>query len=270
VTFGFAQVDGAILHYEMRGQGKPLVLIHSGLGHLEMWDDQMAAFAQHHQVIRYDVRGLGKSQSEPTPFSHFGDLEALLRCLNVEQTAVLGSSDGGGIAIDFSLSYPEMVTALIVVAPSLAGYETQPDEVVKQNRIASYEAYKRGDLALSAELAIRVWVDGLRRSPSAVDPIVRKRALEMRRSVLELPDLVERPRTLEPPAASRLAEIGVPTLIIVGDQDVPFIHSIADFLEQGIDKAEKVVIPGTAHLPFMEKPEHFNKLVLEFLDRTVA
>jgi pimeloyl-ACP methyl ester carboxylesterase len=270
MTYKFAEVNGAKLHYDMQGQGKPLVLIHSGLGHLEMWDDQMPAFAPRYHVIRYDVRGLGKSQSEPTPFSHYGDLKSLLHYLNVEQIAVLGSSDGGGIAIDFTLAYPKMVTALIVVSSSLSGYKNQPDEIVKRNRIASYEAYKRGDLALSAELAIQVWVDGLRRSPSEINPIVRKRALEMRRSVLELPSLIEKPRGLEPPAVDRLAEIRVPTLIVIGDEDVPFMHSIANLLEAEISDAKKVTISNTAHLPFMEKPEQFNKLVLDFLDRTVT
>ena len=270
MTYNFAEVNGARLHYEMQGQGRPLVLIHSGLGHLEMWDEQMSAFAHCYQVVRYDVRGLGKSKSELTPFSHHDDLKSLLQYLNVEQTAVLGSSDGGGIAIDFTLAYPEMVTALIVVAPSLSGYKNQPDEVTKQSRIASYEAYKRGDLALSAELAIQVWVDGLRRSPSEVNSTVRKRALEMRRSNLELPDLIEKPRGLNPPAVNRLAEICVPTLIVIGDEDVPFMHSIANLLETEISNAKKVMIPNTAHLPFMERPEQFNKLVLDFLDRIVT
>ncbi len=73
-------------------------------------------------------------------------------------------------------------------------------------------------------------------------------------------------RVLEPPAVNRLAEIRVPTLIIVGDRDRPEIIARADLLERSIAEARKVVMPGTAHLPNMESPQEFNRIVLEFLE----
>jgi 3-oxoadipate enol-lactonase len=264
--YQFAEVNGTKLHYDARGEGNALVLIHSGLGHLAMWDDQMPAFAKHYRVIRFDLRGFGKSPSPPGTYSDYDDLRALLRYLKIDRTAVLGISSGGGIAIDFTLAYPEMVTALITAAPAIGGCQLESSEAMKEKRMASYEAYQRGDKSLAAELTAQVWVDGLVRSPEEVDPVVRQRAIEMLRYTYELPDGEGQRQRLEPPAVHRLAEIRAPTLVIIGDRDVPAIYTVVHLLETTIANTKKVVIHGAAHLSNMEKPTEFNSAVLEFVD----
>jgi 3-oxoadipate enol-lactonase len=265
LTFQFADINGTKIHYDVRGTGEPLVLIHAGIAHLGMWDDQMAAFAQHHRVIRYDVRGWGKSKDPPGTYSQHDDLRALLQHLDVERAAVLGISNGGHIAIDFALAYPEMVKALIAVAPALSGYEPSFDEATAQKETAAEEAYERGDKAHAAELEAQIWVDGPQRTPEQVDADFRRRALEMIRYIFELPDTDGEVEELEPPAAGRLEEIQTPTLVIIGEQDVPAMSSIVDLLETNVAAANKVVMPGVAHFPNMEKPETFNQIVLDFL-----
>jgi 3-oxoadipate enol-lactonase len=261
----FADINGTKIHYDVQGTGEPLVLIHAGIAHLGMWDDQMAAFAQHHRVIRYEVRGWGKSEDPPGTYTQHDDLRALLQHLNVERAAVLGISNGGHIAIDFALAYPKMVTALIAVAPALSGYEPSFDEATAQKETAVEEAYERGDKALAAELEAQVWVDGPGRTPEQVDADVRRRALEMIRYTFDLPDTDGEELGLEPPAVGRLAEIQAPTLVIIGDQDVPAMFSIVDLLATNVAAAKKVIVPGVAHFPNMEKPEAFNQIVLDFL-----
>jgi 3-oxoadipate enol-lactonase len=113
-----------------------------------------------------------------------------------------------------------------------------------------------------------MWVDGPNRRPHEVDPRVRAFVGEMQRRALELQapvwEVVEE-ELLVPEVGSRYAELRVPTLVLVGSEDVSDIHEIADRLASGIPGARKVVIAGTAHVPSLERPEEFDRLVLAFL-----
>jgi pimeloyl-ACP methyl ester carboxylesterase len=266
----FAQIKGTSVHYDLRGDGHPLVLIHSGVSDLCLWDDQMDDLAAQHYVIRYDVRGHGKTPCPPGNYSHHQDLRALLDYLDVRQAAVLGCSIGGGIAIDFALAYPARVSFLIPVASALGGLD--PDEAditAKEERERLFSevdaAYDQGDFRRAAHLLARVWVDGPKRLPDQVDPKVRERAMGMMMGMFDLPEDEGTEQSLEPPAASRLAEIEVPTLVIVGDYDDERILMTADYLAEGITNVRKVVLPGLAHYPNMERPAEFNRVVLDFL-----
>lgn len=265
---GFADVNGTRLYYEVAGTGHPLLLIHGGLVDRRLWDDQFNVFAQHYQVIRFDVRSFGDSApitAETPPYSLEEDLYSLLKFLGIEKTYVLGLSMGGAIAINFTLMYPEMVDALIPVAMGLSGFE--PAEEDKASEADVYEAIRSGDVARAVELTLRFWTDGPMRTPEQVNPAVREKVRAMTTRNFERPEdeNATQPQALEPPAISRLSEIHVPTLIIFGDQDVRDILKIADILEKEIPGAKKVVIPGTAHHLNMEKPEEFNRIVLDFL-----
>jgi len=265
---GFADVNGTRLYYEVAGTGHPLLLIHGGLVDRRLWDDQFNVFAQHYQVIRFDVRSFGDSApitAETPPYSLEEDLYSLLKFLGIEKTYVLGLSMGGAIAINFTLMYPEMVDALIPVAMGLSGFE--PAEEDRASEAEVYEAIRSGNVARAVELTLRFWTDGPMRTPEQVNPAVREKVRAMTTRNFERPEdeNATPPRALEPPAISRLSEIHVPTLIIFGDQDVRDILKIADILEREIPGAKKVVIPGTAHHLNMEKPEEFNRIVLDFL-----
>ncbi len=265
---GFADVNGTRLYYEVAGTGHPLLLIHGGLVDRRLWDDQFDVFAQHYQVIRFDVRSFGDSApitAETPPYSLEEDLYSLLKFLGIEKTYVLGLSMGGAIAINFTLMYPEMVDALIPVAMGLSGFE--PAEEDKASEAEVDEAIRSGNVARAVELTLRFWTDGPMRTPEQVNPAVREKVRAMTTRNFERPEdeNATQPRALEPPAISRLSEIHVPTLIIFGDQDVRDILKIADILEKEIPGAKKVVIPDTAHHLNMEKPEEFNRIVLDFL-----
>jgi len=260
---GIAEVNGALLAYEVVGQGHPLILIHGGLVDYHLWDEQVEAFARHYQVIRYDVRGFGSSSPPHEPFAHHDDVWHLLTFLEVESAYVLGLSLGGGIAIDFALAHPTMVDALVPVSAGLDGYP--PSDIVLRQGEAVGAAFARGDQAEAVELLTRMWTDGPQRQPEQIDPTVRARMREMTARIVARPVPKIVPRPLEPAALSRLGEIHVPTLIIVGDQDVPDILASADILQAGVTGARKVVMQGTAHHPNMERPDEFNRIVLEFL-----
>jgi pimeloyl-ACP methyl ester carboxylesterase len=264
VVSGSAKVDGTQLYYEFLGNGEPLVLIHGGLIDLRMWDDQFEFFAQHYRVIRYDVRGHGRSPSPPGAYRDDNDLAALLKHLGVERAHVMGLSLGGRIAVDFALMHPEMVISLIPVAPGLSGYSFTADEL-KENREGLNAAYARGDYDAAVEFFQRSWTDGPRRTPEQVDPEVRERVRAMAIEGIQPGKKLGQSHWPNPPAIGRLSEVRVPTLVIVGDLDMPDIHTIVDLLMEGIPGAKKVTIPGAAHMVNMEQPNEFNQAVLKFL-----
>lgn len=273
IQTGFAEVNGTRLYYEVAGEGHPLVLNHGGLVDHHLWDGQVNEFARHFKVIRYDIRGFGQSgliKRGMEPFSFERDLYSLLRFLGVEKAYVLGLSMGGAISLNFTLYYPEMVDALITVGAGLSGFNWGEidDEEFKAKDRASDEAFESGDIAHAVELSLQIWTDGPNRTPEQVDPQVRERVRAMTAHNLERGDDQDaEPLEMDPPAAGRLAEIHVPTLVIVGGQDVQPIHTIADTLAKGIAGARKVIIPGVAHHPNMELPEEFNQVVIEFLEK---
>lgn len=263
---GFLQAQGAPLYYDVAGQGYPLLLIHAGVADSRMWDEQFPVFAQNYRTIRYDLRGYGKSQFPAEHFTSHEDPVELLKFLNIQQAHVIGISFGSEIALDFTLTHPEMVASLVIVAPSVGG--TRSSEQVQRFIEAEDAALERGDLEAATELNLRLWVDGPERTPEQVNPLVRKRVHDMQYHAftVPVPDGIE-DLSLRPPAIARLSEIQVPTLVLVGDYDLPDKQALAQQLVDQIPHAQQIVIPGVAHMVNMEQPEQFNQLVLAFLDK---
>jgi 3-oxoadipate enol-lactonase len=263
---GLAEVNGAQIYYEIAGQNdsRPLVLLHEGIGDCRMYDDQFEEFAEHYRTIRFDMRGFGRSSIPSAPFSFSEDLDGLLDFLGVRGTHVLGMSLGGAVGIDFTLAHPGMVRSLVLAGSAVTGFR-DPDEENNPRWQPFEEAEKAGDLDRLADLVVQVWVVGDGRSADQVSADVRQRVYEMQRYNLSLGTDESLAQEPDPPAIGRLGEIRVPTLIIVGANDVPAILKTADMLAGGIDSARKVVIPNSAHVPNMEHPEEFNHLVLDFL-----
>ena len=262
---GIADVNGARIGYEILGEGEPLVLVHAGIADGRMWDAQIDAFSRRYRTIRYDLRGCGRSPMVPGPFSHAVDLRALLDALEVDRAVLVGCSMGGGAVIDLALENPERARALVLVGPAISGFgfdEGPPEEW--DELVAADEA---GDLERVSELEVRMWVDGPRRGPDAVDPAVRDLVREMNLIALKN-EAMQLGEELEPevPAASRLSGIQAPTLVLVGDEDRARTLAAAGLLEGEIPNVHKTVMAGTAHLPNMERPEEFNRLVLGFLE----
>lgn len=264
---GFVPVEGARLWYEEVGAGPPLVLLHAGLGDSRMWDPQVAAFAPAHRVIRYDARGFGRSDPARGAYSAPADLVGLLDGLELGRAHLLGLSMGGAVALDAALAFPERVASLVLASARPSGLA--PSAVLRDGWDAVDEAVEAGDLAGANELELRMWVDGPRRQPGAVDPAVRALVGEMNASLLAGPDEGE-PRPLDPPAVGRLAEIAAPTLVIVGDLDQPDVVAAGNLLAAGIPGARLRVVAGTAHLPNLERPDEFNRLIAGLLGEVGA
>jgi pimeloyl-ACP methyl ester carboxylesterase len=211
------------------------------------------------------MRGFGRSAMVEGPYAHREDLRALLDSLGTEWAFLVGCSMGGGTIIAFALEHPGRVRALVLVGSAVSGFESGDDSPEQWEELVAAE--DAGDLGRVCELEVQIWVDSPYRGPDRVDPGVRDLVREMNLIALknEASGLGDE-RPLEPPAVDRLAEIQVPTLIIVGDHDRPGIIGSADILERSIPQARRAVMPGTAHLPNMESPQEFNRIVLQFLE----
>ena len=174
---------------------------------------------------------------------------------------------GGGLAIDFALSHPERVAALILVGSDPAGLELEadwPDELFAQ----SETAFKAGDVQRVAELDMRIWFDGVGRSAQDVDARARQRAFDMARLVTEheLKGIGSHVRKgASVPAAERLGELLMPALIVIGENDLPYLRLAADYMAASIPNATKLVMPNAGHLPNMEQPALFQDALRDFL-----
>lgn len=253
------------LYREVAGEGDPVVLIHAGVCDSRMWDPQWATFPPVHRTLRYDIRGFGRSPITSPVVENARDLIELLGEVGFSRTALVGVSLGGRIALEVTVARPELVSALVLVGAGLPGQA--PSDELNAFAAAEDEALERGDLDEAAEINVRLWADGPRRSPEQVDPCVRKLVHDMTRRSFEVqlpvPDAEE--RRLVADLADRLSEIEAPTLILVGEEDIDHMHRAADGLEREISNTRRASIANAAHVPNLERPEEFDALVLPFL-----
>ncbi|MCA0458152.1 MAG: alpha/beta hydrolase [Chloroflexi bacterium] len=265
---GYIELDGDKIYYEEAGEGETLLLGHAGFVDSGMWDGQWGAFAERYHVVRFDMRGFGKSSAIDRAVSRREEITAVLDHLKVEKAHLLGCSMSGTTVIDYTLEHPERVTSLTAVSADPSGFEMQgepPPEFAQM-----MEAVQKGDLKTVNELQVHLWVDGGFRKPEQIDRMVRERALGMNKIAVEngtfmKADMQPPVDALTPPAIGRLGEIKVPTLVIAGALDNAEVVRGAKVTAEKINGARFVMIDGTAHVPNMEKPQEFNTLVLDFL-----
>jgi 3-oxoadipate enol-lactonase len=253
------------LYAEVAGEGPAVALVHEGICDSRMWDAQWDSWSREFRLLRIDLRGFGRSPLAPGPFAHARDLIATLEEHGFDPAALVGVSLGGRVALEVALARPELVSALVLVAPGLPGHAWS--ESLRADWEAEEVALVAGDLDAAVEVNLRTWVDGPRRRSTDVDAEVRRRVGEMQRRAFELQLVVEEDdeELLVEDLAQRLGEIRAPTLVIVGDEDQPDMHAIAQRLEREIPSARRATIPATAHVPSLERPREFDELVLPFV-----
>ena len=263
---GQAEVDGGRLYYETSGNGPAIVLIHAGFLDRRMWDQQIPVFSKTHRVIRYDVRGFGKSDIARNTYSDYKDLRALLYHLRVKTASLVGVSNGGRIAADFAVEYPSMLNHLVLVSPGMSGYKSSGPEEDKMweefdNQMKPQEeADREGRAADAVEMDVNAWASV--QTPANRERI-RQIALDNVHVHIENPWKLQVPP--EPRTFQRLPQIRVPTLVIIGDGDVRPQILLTDNIHSHIPGSKRVMIQGADHIVNMSKPDEFNRTILEFL-----
>ncbi len=262
---GYAAIDNARIYYEIAGNGPPFVMIHAGVADSRQWSNEFDHYTSRFRVLRYDMRGYGKSEPVDGEYSHLQDLISLLDLLHLDQPLIImGCSMGGGVAMTLALEQPSRVRALVMVDSGPPGLQL---DVPSPPQFADVEkAFNDGDLDRVAELETQIWFDGGRES-TQVDQSMRRLVYEMDRTVLahELKQLGKRLPDTEVPASQRMNGLAIPVLVIIGEHDTPYMLAAADHMVENISSARKVVIDDAAHLPNLDHPGVFQKALDGFL-----
>jgi 3-oxoadipate enol-lactonase len=259
--------DGGHLRFDDSGSGPTVVLLHPGLWDRRVWDDQMESLpAAGFRTIRYDQRGYGESSRlTGEPYSPVADLLALLDHLEVTQAAIVGCSIGGEVAIDFALEHADRVWALVPVASGPAGFEPLQEEEDWWKEISEPidAAIEAGELERAEELRLGIWAP-LGTEDEAGAKIRRIAFDNIHEMTMDESSIIE----IDPPAAHRLAEIDVPTLVLIAEHDPPFSRRAGDFLAREILGAQRVVVEGADHVVNVRQPGRFEASVIPFLAAT--
>ncbi len=244
-----------------------MLLMHSGLSDSRMWDAQWAALTSRFHAVRYDARGFGSSADPRRPYTLHGDGMDVLDALGIERAAIVGSSMGGYAALDMAIALPHRVSALVVAGAAPSGWRHSAD--IRAQWDAVDAAYERSGTESANELEMKMWLDGPLRAPDAVDREVRRAMATVNAVLLERQSSFEiEPGDLAPPAVDRLGEVAVPTLVITGELDQPSIVNGSLEITRGTG-AEHVEIAETAHFPNLERPDEFNRALIDFLERNL-
>ena len=263
-TSGTAEVNGTRLYYETAGTGEPVVLVHAFTLDTRMWDDQFEVLARDFRVIRYDARGFGKSPP-PQPgesYSNADDLAALLDRLDARKAHVVGLSMGGRFALDYAVTHPDGLRSLVVIDGVIGGWQWSREWVAAYAPVV--EAGRRGDVAQAKSL----WLGLPLFAPARAQAPVGARLKQMVDDYSGW-HFVHRnsERAVSPPAVGRLGSIRVPTLVLVGERDLPDFQRMAERLERDVPGARRAAVAGAGHMANMEAPEAVNKALGDFLLR---
>ncbi len=262
---GFIDFNAARIHYTSAGQGKALVFVHAAIADSRMWRAQVEHFSQRYRVITFDMRGYGQTTMVAGEYNTATDLKAVMDGLGVEQAVVIGCSMGGAAVIDFALHHPARILALVPVCAGISGFEVEVDAQTLALLEQMDKVEKQRDFERFAELVVRYWIDGPRRKPEEVDPAVRAFVKEMLRTGFNTPAELGKYVSLKPPAADRLGEIHVPTLVLGGAEDAAEMAPYLQKLAGDIPGARLHVIEKAGHLPALERPAEFNRVLDDFL-----
>lgn len=262
VETGYINADGGELYYEMAGEGEYIVLLHDGILHHVIWDEQFKLLTENYKVVRYDRRGFGKSDAPQAPFSHTDDLNQVFTQLKIDNAILFGMSAGGGLAINYTLKYPDKVNALVLAGAVVSGYGYSNHFLTRGGNIQSLLD------VLEPEKFIPYfgWDD-----PYEIYP----ENIEAKKKFLNL--LETNPQNVtgalgyfsKPPeraAVNFLSEIKVPALILVGEFDIPDVHAHSGAIDAGIANSKREIILNAGHLIPLEQPAAFNASVLKFLN----
>jgi pimeloyl-ACP methyl ester carboxylesterase len=219
--------------------------------------------AEHFRVVAPDLRGFGETALPDGPFVYAADAAALLDALGIERAHVVGVSLGGHVGLDLALARPELVDRLVLVGAGIDGWRHDPALVASWDEEAA--AFERGDLDEVAWINVRTWLDGPTRGEADVPKALRRRVFEMQRAALDHENPAAEGGWLTPSRRQRLGDVVQPTLVLVGELDQRDFRRIARLLADEIPGAQLHELPGVAHLPPLERPEAFARVLLGFL-----
>jgi pimeloyl-ACP methyl ester carboxylesterase len=236
------------------GSEPAVVLLHAGVTDRRSWHAVAAAMRSPHAKVAYDRRGFGQTDPTNEEFSHVDDLLAVLDEVTTGPAWLVGSSAGGGLALDTAISASDRVAGLVLIAPAVSGApEPELDAQTARFEPLIDQAVDAGDLDTLNRLEAWLWLDGPAQPEGRVSGAGRDLFLDMNRTVLAN-GLDEDRGTSGVDAWSRLDQVRAPTTVACGDLDVPFLVDRARHLTERLPNARHQLLSGMAHLPQLENP----------------
>jgi pimeloyl-ACP methyl ester carboxylesterase len=265
-------VPGSTLRVDRWPAAAPtVVMLHSGVTDRRSWYAVADALEDVADVIAYDRRGFASTDVGELEFRHVDDLATVIDRLTTGPVALVGNSMGGRIALDFALSYPDLVTGLLLLAPAVSGAPEPANldaaTLVLDERLD--RAWADQDKTEVVRLETWLWLDGPTGAEGRVSGPVRRLAEDMNRVIVGR-DEDEGAGDAGLDAWSRLEEIKVPAVVGCGDLDVPFLVDQSRRLAERLPSARFELLPGVAHLPGLEQPESVAALVTGMLSELQA
>ncbi|MWB98971.1 alpha/beta fold hydrolase [Agromyces seonyuensis] len=276
-------LPGASLYWESDGSASApaLLAIPGGMGSLRMWDRLVAARASVDHVVRFDPRGFGATIAERTPYANHEDAIALLDHLGIAAATIVGTGRGATIALDVALAAPDRVVGVVMVCGGPSGHPSVDLGAREERLLAQFDALHETDAGVDdpedrtgpegatpprdiqalVEQELAIWAAGPGRALRDLDPAFLSLARRLDRNGRRRDDRLPRPTPLQPPAVDRLAEVEVPVLVMAGAHDLS--PAIAHFhtLVEGLPNATGFRFDDSAHLPVLERPEEFERVL---------
>jgi pimeloyl-ACP methyl ester carboxylesterase len=239
---GYAPVNGIQMYYATFGEGEPILLIHGGLGHADVWANQVIELSKTHKVIVADSRGHGRSTRNADPYGYdlmASDYLALLDFLKIDKAALVGWSDGGIIGIDIAMTHPERLTKLFAQAANVTVDGVDPGVMTNKTFGAYIERSGKDYLRLS-------------KTPNEYDAFVK-----------QISHMWE-----SQPAWTKeqLGKIMTPTIIVLGDHDEAVTRKHTEYMASVIPGAKLLILENASHFAMLQDPAGYTKAVLDFVD----
>jgi pimeloyl-ACP methyl ester carboxylesterase len=250
-----------MLPFEEAGSGPPVVLLHAGIADRTMWSEHLDPLAAAgYRVIAFDMPGFGEAPVKPGAQAPWNDVLTAMDGLGIDRAALVGNSFGGAVALRAAFVAPERSWALAMISAPAPDLEPSPELTAAFE--AEESALERGDTDEAVEAVIDTWT-----LPDAPKPL-RDRIATMQRRAYELQkdakDATEAPDPIE--SLEALSRLDVPTLVAVGEHDMPDFRKSAEEMARVIPGARHEIIEGAGHLAPLETPDAFRSLLVQFLD----
>jgi len=256
-------VGDAVINYDLTGRGRTVVFIHGWTHNKSVWDDQVPVFSKRYRVLRADSRGFGASTGFADASVDPLDLLVLLEALRIDHAYIVGHSRGGGVALRFAAAYPEKVDGLVLYgATPPAGFPFPPEIGQLFGSLPGVAKQSGLDSVLKLILTTGIaWAP-----PGRTDVDERLRKLWASYSGKDLLEPHPESGKVPLPNIASLSTLRMPTLVILGDHEMPFIAAAADTFAHRIPNVKKVVIPNAGHVAHLAQPTAFNGALLDFFN----